>query len=44
MVRISCGHCERVNEQVIDGDYPRDGADQIPFVGCRGIVACTFCG
>ena len=31
MVRISCGYCERVNEQVIDDDYPRDGADQIPL-------------
>ena len=44
MVRISCGYCEGVNEQVIDGDYPRDGADRIPFVGCRNVVACIFCG
>ena len=41
---INCGYCERVNEQVIDGDYPIDGADRIPFVGCRGVVACTFYG
>ena len=37
MVRISYGFCERVNEQVIDDDYPRDGVDQISFVGCRGV-------
>ena len=43
-MRISCGFCEMVNKQVIDGDYSRDGADQIPFVGYRGVVACTFCG
>ena len=36
---ISCGYCERVNEQVIDDDYSRDGADQIFFVGYRGVMA-----
>jgi hypothetical protein len=33
IVIINCGYYERVNEQVIDGDYPRDGADR-----------CSFCG
>jgi hypothetical protein len=32
-MEMNCGYDERVSEQVIDGDYPRDGADQ-----------CSFCG
>jgi hypothetical protein len=35
---------ERVNEQVIDDDYPRDGADRCSFYGMPGVGACTFCG
>ena len=29
--KINCGYCEKVNEQVIDDDYPRDGADRCSF-------------
>jgi hypothetical protein len=33
VVKINYGYDGRVNEQVIDGDYPIDGADR-----------CSFCG
>jgi hypothetical protein len=28
---MNCGYYERVNEQVVDGDYPRDGEDRCSF-------------
>jgi hypothetical protein len=28
-VEINCRYDERVNEQVIDGDYPRDGGGSV---------------
>jgi hypothetical protein len=37
---MNCGYDERVNEQVIDDDYPRDGADRCSFCGiswCWGL-------
>jgi hypothetical protein len=37
---MNCGYDERVNEQDIDGDYSRDGADRYSFCGmsrCRGL-------
>jgi hypothetical protein len=39
-VEINCGYDERVNEQVIDGDYPRNRVDRCSFCGmswCRGM-------
>jgi hypothetical protein len=40
-MKMNYGYDERVNEQVIDGDYPRDGADRRSFCGmlwCWGLV------
>jgi hypothetical protein len=37
---MNCGYYERVNKQVIDGDYSRDGADRCSFGGmtwCWGL-------
>jgi hypothetical protein len=44
VVKMNRGYCERVNEQVIDGDSLEMGRIGVPFVGYRGVVTCTFCG
>ena len=36
-----CGLCGMLNEQVIVGNYPRDGVD-VSCVSCLGVVTCTF--
>jgi hypothetical protein len=35
---MNCGYDERVNEQDIDGDYPRDGADRCSFYRMSRLV------
>jgi len=43
VVKINCGYCERVNEQVIDMITIEMGGWDL-FWGCPGVVAYTLRG